>query len=186
MLERESELLELTPRRSADEVAAVNTGCLLKDLLHRKPGAADLDRVAANGLRGNTHESLLDLASAQLEDPPIHGETHNRVVLHLASQGDILLITILTDGLAGDKDRRPHVRENSGLSLEAIRGKRLPGVGTGPAGEVVPLYTSAATGPEVTHYLVSALEEAIDLLRRARSTATSEMQAEIENYIGRV
>jgi hypothetical protein len=51
---------------------------------------------------------------------------------------------------------------------------------------VVPLYTSAATGPEVTHYLVSALDGAIELLRRARVTATSEMQTDIDNYIGRV
>jgi hypothetical protein len=186
VLERESQLLELTPRRSADEVAAVNTGCLLKDLLHRKPGATDLDRMAPYGLRGHTYESLLDLASAQLEEPPVHGEAHYRLVLHLASEVDILLITILTDGLAGDKDRRPQVRESRGLSLDTIRSRRLPGVGTGPAGEMVPLYTSAATGPEVTHYLVSMLDEAIELLRRARGTATSEMQAEIDNYIERV
>jgi hypothetical protein len=78
------------------------------------------------------------------------------------------------------------VRESGRLSLDSIRAGRLPGVGTGPAGEVVPLYTSAATGPEVTHYLVSALDGAIELLRRARVTATSEMQADIDNYIGRV
>lgn len=78
------------------------------------------------------------------------------------------------------------MRESGRLSLNTIRGRRLPGVGTGPGGEVVPLYTSAATGPEVTHYLVAALDEAIALLQRARTTATSEMQADIDNYIGRV
>ena len=76
--------------------------------------------------------------------------------------------------------------ESGRLSLDSIRAGRLPGAGTGPAAEVVPLYTSAATGPEVTHYLVSALDRAIELLRRARVTATSEMKADIDNYIGRV
>ncbi len=78
------------------------------------------------------------------------------------------------------------MRESERLSLDSIRARRLPGVGTGPAGEVVPLYTSAATSPEVTHYLVTALGGAIELLRRARVTATSEIQADIDDYIGRV
>ncbi len=78
------------------------------------------------------------------------------------------------------------MRESERLSLNTIRRRRLPGVGTGPGGEMVPLYTSAATGPEVTHYLVSALDEAMELLRRARVTASAEMQADIDNYIGRV
>jgi len=78
------------------------------------------------------------------------------------------------------------VQESGRLSLNTIRGRRIPGVGTGPAGEVRPLYTSAATGPEVTHYLVTALDEAIELLRQARATATSEIQADIDSYIGRV
>jgi hypothetical protein len=78
------------------------------------------------------------------------------------------------------------VQESGRLSLNMIRSKRVPGVGTGPGGEVVPLYTSAAVGPEVTHYLVTALDDAIKLLRQARATATSEIRAEIDNYIGRV
>lgn len=78
------------------------------------------------------------------------------------------------------------MQKSGRLSLNTIRGRRIPGVGTSPAGEVRPLYTSAGTGPEVTHYLVSALDEAIELLRRARGTATSEMQAEIDDYIERV
>jgi hypothetical protein len=82
---REPQLLELAPRRGADEVAAVNAGCVFEDLLHWKPGAPDLDRMAPNGLRGHAYESLLDLAAAQLESPPVHGEAHYRVVLHLPS-----------------------------------------------------------------------------------------------------
>lgn len=78
------------------------------------------------------------------------------------------------------------MQEGGRLSLNTIRSKRLPGVATGPAGEVVPLYTSAAMGPEVTHYLVTALDEAIELLRRARATTTAEMQDAIDSYIGRV
>lgn len=78
------------------------------------------------------------------------------------------------------------MKESGRLSLNTIRGRRIPGVGTGPAGEVRPLYTSAATGPEVTHYLVTALDEAIELLRQARATATSDIQADIDSYIGRV
>jgi hypothetical protein len=186
VLEREPQLFELAPRRGANEVAAVNTGCLLEDLLHRKPGVANLDRMATNGLRGDPYESLLDLAAAQLEDPPVHGEAHYRVVLHQSSKTDILLITILTDAPSDDKDRRRQVQESGRLSLNMIRGGRMPGVGTGPGGEVVPLYTSAAVGPDVTHYLVTALDDAIELLRQARATATSEIRAEIDNYIGRV
>ena len=59
------------------------------------------------------------------------------------------------------------MKERGKLSLEVIRGRGLPGVGTAPGDGPVPLYTSAATGPEVTHYLVTALDEAIGLLRRA-------------------
>lgn len=85
-----------------------------------------------------------------------------------------------------DKDRRLQVRESGGLSLNTIRGGRLPGVGTGPAGEVRPLYSSAAISSDVTDYLVTALDDAIELLRRARATATSETQADIDDYIGRI
>ncbi len=67
------------------------------------------------------------------------------------------------------------MQESGRLSLNMIRSKRVPGVGTGPGREVVPLYTSAAVGPEVTHYLLTALDDAIRLLRQARATATSEI-----------
>lgn len=72
------------------------------------------------------------------------------------------------------------------LNLEAIRGKRIPGVQTGPGGTIVPLYTTAATGPEVTHYLVEAIDAAIVLLREARSAVTPDLQRRIDEYIDRV
>jgi hypothetical protein len=77
------------------------------------------------------------------------------------------------------------MKEKGELSLENIRARRLPGVGTGPGGSIVPIYTTEATGPEVTQYLVTAVDKAIELLRRARSSAAPELQAEIDGYIER-
>jgi hypothetical protein len=72
------------------------------------------------------------------------------------------------------------------LNLEAIRGRRVPGVQTGPGGTIVPLYTTAATGPEVTHYLVEALDRAVALLREARATSTADLQHRIDTFIEHV
>lgn len=88
-------------------------------------------------------------------------------------------------------DRRVRLAEECSvgpdeLKLEAIRGKRIPGVQTGPGGTIVPIYTTAATGPEVTHYLVEAVDSAIDLLREARSAVIPDLQHRIDEYINRV
>lgn len=72
------------------------------------------------------------------------------------------------------------------LKLEAIRGKRVAGVQTGPGGTIAPIYTTAATGPEVTHYLVEAVDSAIVLLREARSAVTPDLQRRIDEFIDRV
>jgi hypothetical protein len=78
------------------------------------------------------------------------------------------------------------MKSNGKMSLEKIRHGRLPGVGTGPDGSVVPIYTTEATGPDVTEYLVSALEQPVSLLRRVRVSAEPPMQTEIDDFIGRV
>jgi hypothetical protein len=72
------------------------------------------------------------------------------------------------------------------LKLEAIRGNIIPGVQTGPGGTIVPIYTTAATGPEVTHYLVEAVDSAISLLREARSAVSPDLQRRIDDFIDRV
>jgi len=69
------------------------------------------------------------------------------------------------------------------LKLEAIRGKRLPGVQTGPGGTIVPIYTTAATGPEITHYLVETVDSAIALLREARASVGPDLQRRIDDFI---
>lgn len=72
------------------------------------------------------------------------------------------------------------------LKLEAIRGRRVPGVQTGPGGTILPIYTTAATGPEVTHYLVEAVDSAIALLRQARSAVDPDLQHRIDEFMDRV
>lgn len=72
------------------------------------------------------------------------------------------------------------------LNLEAIRGRRVPGVQTGPGGTIVPLYTTAAAGPEVTHYLVEALDRAVALLRDVRAMAAADLQRRIDEFIEHV
>ena len=49
----------------------------------------------------------------------------------------------------------------------------------------MPRYSTEATGPEVTHYLVTTLEEAPALLGRARRAVDPELLATINEFIGR-
>jgi len=76
--------------------------------------------------------------------------------------------------------------EANKLTLDSIRGGRLPGAGTDRNGRIVPLYSTEAIGPEVTHYLVTTLEEAVALLGRARRAVDPELVATINEFIGRV
>jgi hypothetical protein len=72
------------------------------------------------------------------------------------------------------------------LSLDAIRKGRLPGVGTDSQGKPTSLYTLEATGPEATTYLIGVLDDAIELLRLSRVTASTSVQDEIDSFLGRV
>jgi hypothetical protein len=80
---------------------------------------------------------------------------------------------------------RTTMAEANKLTLDSIRGGRLPGAGTDRNGRIVPRYSTEATGPEVTHYLVTTLEEAPALLGRARRAVDPELLATINEFIGR-
>lgn len=72
------------------------------------------------------------------------------------------------------------------VNLESIRSRRLPGVQSGPGGTIQPIYTTAATGPEVTHYLVEAVDAAILLLQDAKQFADVDLQRRIDEFIDKV
>jgi hypothetical protein len=69
------------------------------------------------------------------------------------------------------------------LHLDAIRAQRLPGAQLGPDGSFVPIFTAVSVGPEVSHYLVDAIDEAIALLREARPTAPPDLQVRIDGFV---
>lgn len=73
-----------------------------------------------------------------------------------------------------------------GLTLGGIRGRRLPGVATGPGGQITPIYSVDACDPEVTHYLIGALDEALALLDEARSAVDPGLRARIDGFKSRV
>jgi len=72
------------------------------------------------------------------------------------------------------------------LTLTTIRGRRIPGAGTGSDGEIIPLYTTDAASPEVTHYLVTALDEALALLEEAREVVDPALRGRIDEFKGKV
>jgi hypothetical protein len=72
---------------------------------------------------------------------------------------------------------------SDGLRLDAIRPQRLPGARMKPDGSFDPIFTAVAAGPEVSQYLIDALDEAIALLREALPTAPADLQPRIEGFI---
>jgi hypothetical protein len=52
-----------------------------------------------------------------------------------------------------------------------------------PDGSIHALYTTAATGPEVTHYLVEAVDRAGHLPREARNRVDVDLQRRIDDFV---
>jgi hypothetical protein len=69
------------------------------------------------------------------------------------------------------------------LHLEAIRAQRLPGAQLQPDGSFGPIFTAVSVGPEISHYLVDTVDEAIALLLEARVTAEPDLQVRIDGFV---
>ena len=72
------------------------------------------------------------------------------------------------------------------LHLDAIRPQELQGKQLRPDGSFEPMYTAIASGPEVSRYLVHALDEAIGLLREVQSAAPAQLRPRIDRFLDTV